>query len=102
LGGSVSKPNHRARHRLAYLFLDPRYCGAHTTCSDALLVGLPVLTCRGERFVARVATSLLLAAGLPELVVEDLAQYEARAVALAREPAGAAPPPPPPPPPPPT
>jgi predicted O-linked N-acetylglucosamine transferase (SPINDLY family) len=86
-GSKLPKPNHLARHRLADLFLDTRYCGAHTTCSDALLVGLPVLTCRGERFVARVATSLLLAAGLPELVVEDLAQYEARAVALAREPA---------------
>src|SRR5262249_44021604 len=71
---------------LADLFLDTRYYTAHTTCSDALLAGLPVLTCRGESFASRVAASLLLAAGLPELVVADFAQYEARAVALAQEP----------------
>jgi predicted O-linked N-acetylglucosamine transferase (SPINDLY family) len=80
------KARHLARHRLADLFLDTRYLGAHTTCSDALWTGLPVLTCRGETFASRVAASLLLAAGLPELVVADFAQYEARAVALAREP----------------
>ena len=86
-GGKLPKAQHLARHRLADLFLDTCYYTAHTTCADALLAGLPVLTCRGESFAARVAASLLLAAGLPELVVTDFAQYEARAVALAREPA---------------
>jgi predicted O-linked N-acetylglucosamine transferase (SPINDLY family) len=81
-----AKAQHLARHRLADLFLDTRWCGAHTTCSDALLAGLPVLTCRGETFAARVAASLLLSAGLPDLIMPDLAAYEARAVALAPQP----------------
>jgi protein O-GlcNAc transferase len=85
--GKQPKARHLARYRLADLFLDTRYCTAHTTCSDALLVGLPVLTCPGDSFASRVAASVLLAADLPELVVADFAQYEARAVALAREPA---------------
>ena len=80
------KARHLARHRLADLFLDTRYCTAHTTCCDALLTGLPVLTCPGDNFASRVGASLLLAADLPELIVEDFAAYEARAVALARQP----------------
>jgi len=84
--GKWPKARHLARHRLADLFLDTRYYTAHTTCSDALWTGLPVLTCPGDSFASRVAASLLLAAGLPELVVPDFAQYEARALALAREP----------------
>jgi len=84
--GRWPKAKHLARHRLADLFLDTHYYTAHTTCSDALWVGLPVLTCPGDSFASRVAASLLLAAGLPELVVPDFAGYEARAVALAREP----------------
>jgi predicted O-linked N-acetylglucosamine transferase (SPINDLY family) len=84
--GKQSKARHLARHRLADLFLDTRYCGAHTTCSDALLAGLPVLTCPGETFASRVAASLLLAAGLPELVMPDFAAYESHAVALAQQP----------------
>ena len=83
---TLPKAQHLGRHRLADLFLDTRHISAHTTCSDALWAGLPVLTCPGESFASRVAASLLLAAGLPELVVPDFAQYEARAVALAREP----------------
>jgi predicted O-linked N-acetylglucosamine transferase (SPINDLY family) len=81
-----AKAQHLARHRLADLFLDTRWYGAHTTCSDALLAGLPVLTCQGDTFAARVAASLLLAASLPELVMPDFAAYEARAVALAQQP----------------
>jgi len=84
--GKWPKARHLARHRLADLFLDTRYYTAHTTCSDALWTGLPVLTCPGDSFASRVAASLLLAAGLPELVAADFAQYEARALALAREP----------------
>ena len=82
----LPKARHLARHRLADLFLDTRHCTAHTTCCDALLAGLPVLTCPGETFASRVAASLLLATGLPELVAADFAQYEACALALGRDP----------------
>jgi predicted O-linked N-acetylglucosamine transferase (SPINDLY family) len=78
---------HLARHRLADLFLDTVPVNAHTTASDALWAGLPLMTCAGQSFVARVAASLLAAAGLAELVTADLAQYEALALALARDPA---------------
>ena len=72
--------------RIARLFLDTDICNAHTTATDALWMGLPVLTLRGASFAGRVAESLLEAVGLPELVAEDLADYERRAVALARSP----------------
>ena len=77
---------HLARHRLADLFLDTLPCNAHTTASDALWAGLPVLTCAGAAFAGRVAASLLHAVGLPELVTENQADYEARAIALAHDP----------------
>lgn len=76
---------HLARHRLADLFLDTLPCNAHTTASDALWAGLPVLTCAGQSFASRVAASLLHAVGLPELVTETQGAYEARAIALARD-----------------
>ncbi|MFO1395979.1 MAG: tetratricopeptide repeat protein [Burkholderiales bacterium] len=78
---------HLARHRAADLFLDTLSYNAHTTASDALWAGLPVLTCLGGTFAGRVAGSLVRAAGLPELVVETMADYEALALALARDPA---------------
>jgi predicted O-linked N-acetylglucosamine transferase (SPINDLY family) len=77
---------HLARHRLAGLFLDTLPCNAHTTASDALWSGLPVLTCAGKSFAGRVAASLLMAAGLPELVRRDLDSYAAFALKLALEP----------------
>ena len=77
--------DHLARHVHADLFLDTFPCGAHTTASDALWAGLPVLTRAGRSFASRVAASLVCAAGLPELVVEDAAQYEALALALAHD-----------------
>jgi predicted O-linked N-acetylglucosamine transferase (SPINDLY family) len=77
---------HLARHRLADLFLDTLPCNAHTTCSDALWVGLPVLTCVGEGFASRVAASLLTALGLPELITTRLEEYEALAFKLATHP----------------
>jgi predicted O-linked N-acetylglucosamine transferase (SPINDLY family) len=83
----LALPEHLARHRLADLFLDTQPYGAHTTTSDALWAGLPVLTCPGESFAARVAGSLVRTAGLPELVVPDLDAYEALALALAQDPA---------------
>lgn len=78
---------HLARHRLADLFLDTVPVNAHTTASDALWAGLPVLTHLGESFAGRVAASLLQAVGLTELVVHTVADYEALAVALAGDPA---------------
>ncbi|MDQ2102116.1 tetratricopeptide repeat protein [Azospirillum isscasi] len=77
---------HLARHRLADLFLDTLPYNAHTTASDALWAGLPVVTCRGATFAGRVAASLLTTVGLPELVTESLEAYEALALDLARGP----------------
>ena len=79
-------PDHLARHRLADLFLDTLPYNAHTTASDALWAGLPVLTCRGSTFAGRVAASLLLAIGMPELVTDSLQEYEELAGDLARDP----------------
>jgi protein O-GlcNAc transferase len=76
-------PEHLARHRMADLFIDTVPCNAHTTASDALWAGLPVLTCVGEAFASRVAASLLDAVHLPELVTSTLAQYEEVAIELA-------------------
>ncbi len=78
--------DHLARLKLADLFLDTLPCNAHTTASDALWAGLPLLTCRGGSFSGRVAASLLGAVGLPELVTETLDAYEAMAVKLVRDP----------------
>jgi protein O-GlcNAc transferase len=77
---------HLARLKLADLFLDGLPYGAHTTASDALWAGLPLLTCRGGTFAGRVAASLLLALGIPELVTENSADFEALALRLARQP----------------
>ena len=79
--------DHLARQRQADLFLDTLPYNAHTTASDALWAGLPVLTCLGETFAGRVAASLLRAIGLPELVAESLKEYEALALKLAHDPA---------------
>ena len=78
---------HLARQQLADLFLDTLPYNAHTTASDALWVGLPLITLPGHSFPARVASSILAAAGLGELIVEDLHAYEALALKLARDPA---------------
>jgi predicted O-linked N-acetylglucosamine transferase (SPINDLY family) len=75
--------DHLARHSLADLFLDTLPCNAHTTASDALWAGLPVLTCMGEAFASRVAASLLRAIDLPELVTTTENTYERLAVELA-------------------
>ena len=77
---------HLARHRLADLFLDTLPCNAHTTASDALWAGLPVLTREGTSFAGRVAASLLYAVGLPELVTHSTEEYEALALQLAKDP----------------
>src|SRR6185295_6330764 len=77
---------HVARNAAADLFLDTYPYGAHTTANDALLAGLPVLTCAGDTLVSRIAGSQLNAIGLPELITTALADYEALALQLAREP----------------
>jgi len=77
---------HLARHRLADLFLDTLPYNAHTTASDALWAGLPVITCMGQTFAGRVAGSLLYAVGLPELVTGNPQDYEALALQLATHP----------------
>ena len=81
----IPLPEHLARHQHAGLFLDTLPYNAHTTASDALWAGLPVLTCQGASFAGRVAASLLHAAGMPELVTANLQEYESRAYQLATD-----------------
>lgn len=81
----VKLEDHLARHRLADLFLDTLPCNAHTTASDALWAGLPVLTCMGTTFAGRVAASLLHAIGLAELIARSPGEYEALALQLASD-----------------
>lgn len=80
----MNLPDHLARHAAADLFLDTLPCNAHTTASDALWAGLPVLTCTGEAFASRVAASLLNAIDLPELVTTNIKDYEDLAIELAQ------------------
>jgi len=75
---------HLARHGAADLFLDTWPYNAHTTASDSLWAGLPVLTVRGESFAARVGASLLTAVGLPELIVDTRQQYIEKAIEFGR------------------
>lgn len=76
---------HLARHALADLMLDTWPYGAHTTASDALRMGVPLLTLPGQSFASRVGTSLLTALDLAELIAESQAAYVAKAVALAQD-----------------
>ena len=82
-----ANPAHLARYRLADLFLDTFPYGAHTTASDALWMGVPVLTLRGRGFAARVCASLVRAADLPELICDTPNDYVVRAIALGNDPA---------------
>jgi predicted O-linked N-acetylglucosamine transferase (SPINDLY family) len=79
-------PEHLARHRNADLFLDTLPYNAHTTASDALWAGLPVLTCMGSTFPGRVAASLLTALEVPELITRSIEEYERQAIELANNP----------------
>ena len=83
-----SLPNalHLARYRMADLFLDTAFCNAHTTTAEALWAGLPVLTCPGATMASRVASSLLTAIGLEEMIAGSPQQYEERACHLATHP----------------
>ena len=78
--------DHLARYRLADFFLDTYPYNAHTTAADALMSGIPVVTCMGNGFPSRVAGSLVHAAGVGELATHSLADYEALALALAAQP----------------
>ncbi len=84
-GASLPSARHLARHRIADLFLDTLPYNAHTTASDALWAGLPVLTQMGQAFAGRVAASLLNAVGLAEMITRDTAEYEALAIAIGRD-----------------
>jgi protein O-GlcNAc transferase len=75
---------HLARHRQADLFLDTFPYNAHTTTSDALWSGLPLITLKGRSFASRVAASLLSAIGLPELITNNQEEYETLAIELAK------------------
>jgi len=77
--------DHLARHRLADIFLDTLPYNAHTTASDALWAGLPVVTCAGTTFAGRVAASLLTAAQMPELISDSPGRYETLALELATD-----------------
>jgi predicted O-linked N-acetylglucosamine transferase (SPINDLY family) len=80
-----SPEDHLARFGLADLFLDTLPYNAHTTASDALWTGVPVVTCQGKTFAGRVASSLLRAAGLSNLITESMADYEALCIKLGRD-----------------
>ena len=82
----VELADHFARLRLADLFLDTFTFNAHTTAGDALWSGLPLLTFKGRSFASRVASSLLNAVELPELIARDVEQYESIAIELAKNP----------------
>jgi protein O-GlcNAc transferase len=84
--GRTAPERHLARQQLADLFLDTLPYNAHTTASDALWVGLPLITAHGRSFPARVAASILHAANLPEMIAADLTEYETLALKLARDP----------------
>jgi len=81
----VEQSSHLARLTLADIFLDTMPYNAHTTGSDALWAGVPIVTCRGNAMPGRVAASLLTAIGLPELITENLDAYEALAKRLAHD-----------------
>ncbi len=82
----VSPQNHLHRMTAADLFLDTAPYNAHTTTSDALWIGLPVLTCLGKSFCSRVAASLVSAAGIPEMITKTNQEYIEQAVQLANHP----------------
>lgn len=77
---------HLSRHQLADLFLDTFPYNAHTTSSDALWAGLPVLTCIGNSFASRVTSSLLTAINIPELITDNFINYKNKAIELALDP----------------
>jgi protein O-GlcNAc transferase len=86
MSDKLPKDEHLKRIGLSDLGLDTRIYGGHTTTSDSLWAGVPVITLKGKAFASRVAASLLSAAGLPELITSSLKEYEELAVELATNP----------------
>jgi protein O-GlcNAc transferase len=84
--GMLPKDEHLGRFKFADLSLDTRIVNGHTTTSDALWAGVPVITLQGSHFASRVSSSILFAIGLPELIAYSLEEYEALAVRLAQNP----------------
>ena len=83
---SLPKPKYLARYRTADLFLDTHPYNAGTTASDALKMGLPIVTMMGQSFNSREAASILTSMNLPELITHSLEEYEALAIELATNP----------------
>ena len=82
----IPKAEHLARLALADLGLDTLIYNGHTTTSDALWAGVPVVTLQGKHFASRVSSSILTAVGLPELITHSLAEYKKLALRLAKNP----------------
>jgi protein O-GlcNAc transferase len=82
----LRKPDHLARVAIADLALDTRIYNGHTTSSDALWAGVPVITLQGNHFASRVSSSILTAIGLPELITTSLEEYKNLTVSLAQNP----------------
>jgi predicted O-linked N-acetylglucosamine transferase (SPINDLY family) len=85
-GESLDRPEYLARYRTADLFLDTQPYNAGTTASDALRMGLPMLTLKGESYQARMGASIVNALGLPELITNTAEEYESLAIELAKNP----------------
>jgi len=85
-GDSVSRPEYLARFKVADLFLDTQPYNAGTTASDALKMGLPMLTIKGEAYQARMGASIVNALNLPELITTSSKEYESLAIELAKNP----------------
>ena len=85
-GDSLPKPKYLARYRTADLFLDTHPYNAGTTASDALKMGLPIVSMMGQSFNSREAASILTSMNLPELITNSLEEYEALAIELATNP----------------
>jgi protein O-GlcNAc transferase len=81
----VTKPEHLARLAAADLALDTHLVNGAASTSDALWAGVPVLTVQGNHFASRMASSILTAAGLPDLIARNLIEYEEKAVTLAQD-----------------
>jgi predicted O-linked N-acetylglucosamine transferase (SPINDLY family) len=85
-GESLDRPRYLARYRVADLFLDTQPYNAGTTASDALKMGLPIVTLKGKSYQARMGASILNAVNLPELITNSSVEYEALAIELAKNP----------------
>lgn len=79
-------PEYMAKQKLADLFLDTQYCNAHTTASEALMMGVPIITCPGNTWASRVAGSILTCLNMPELITQTTEEYEEKILFYATHP----------------